>query len=202
MKLIEFLKTYTAIDEKFINEYIKFYDLCENNNFGINVEDIIKYLKIQQKKIFYDRLRANYEVNKDFVIKQIYQKKTLGVRNIEYYVNIDTFEKICMLSKSIRANAVRDYFIVLRKFIMYYKDHIDEMIKAKITDKKSVIYILLVKKDIFKIGRTENMRKRMKQYITGKAYHPDIKYIILVDDPKDVENCVKRFMKKYKFLKR
>ncbi len=33
-----------------------------------------------------------------------------------------------MISKSEKANSVRDYFIILRKFINYYKDHISEMI--------------------------------------------------------------------------
>jgi hypothetical protein len=33
-----------------------------------------------------------------------------------------------MLSRSNKANSVRDYFILLRKFIMYYKDYISNMI--------------------------------------------------------------------------
>lgn len=32
--LLEFLKTYTAIDEKFIEEYYEFYRLCENDIYG------------------------------------------------------------------------------------------------------------------------------------------------------------------------
>lgn len=31
--LKDFLKTYTAISNKFIDEYYKFYELCENNKF-------------------------------------------------------------------------------------------------------------------------------------------------------------------------
>ena len=42
--LKEFLSRYTAIPERFINEYIEFYDLCKINKFGISVEKIMKYL--------------------------------------------------------------------------------------------------------------------------------------------------------------
>ena len=38
-----------------------------------------------------------------------------------------------MKSKSEKANSVRDYFIMLHKFIEYYKNHIAEMINEKVT---------------------------------------------------------------------
>jgi phage anti-repressor protein len=60
-----------------------------------------------------------------------------GVRSAIYYISLDTFEKICMVSKSEKANSVRDYFIILRKFINYYKDHISEMILARL----KIIYL-------------------------------------------------------------
>ena len=40
------LKKFTAIPEKFINEYSKFYDMCNNNTFGIKITDIMEYFKI------------------------------------------------------------------------------------------------------------------------------------------------------------
>jgi hypothetical protein len=44
--LKDFLKKYTAISNKFINEYYKFYELCENNTFGIEGSLVIKYLEL------------------------------------------------------------------------------------------------------------------------------------------------------------
>ena len=35
--LKNFLKTYTAISNNFIDEYYYFYELCENNMYRINV---------------------------------------------------------------------------------------------------------------------------------------------------------------------
>ena len=41
--LKEFLKKFTAVPEKFINEYYKFYELCIDNKFGIPLENVIEY---------------------------------------------------------------------------------------------------------------------------------------------------------------
>jgi hypothetical protein len=51
-----------------------------------------------------------------------------------------------MKSKSDKANSVRDYFILLHKFIEYYKNHIAEMINKKASGNKCM-YIILVDKD-------------------------------------------------------
>jgi hypothetical protein len=48
--LKDFLKKYTAISNKFIDEYYSFYEQSETNKFSIKVEDVMKYLNIQNKK--------------------------------------------------------------------------------------------------------------------------------------------------------
>jgi hypothetical protein len=65
------------------------------------------------------------------------------------------------------------------------------------------IYIILTNKNknIFKLGETKDIRKRLQNYATGKDAHPDIKFIMLVDNRKDVENCVKKMSQKYQFKK-
>jgi hypothetical protein len=67
----------------------------------------------------------------------------------------------------------------------------------ELTQTSKFIYILDVNKskDIFKMGRTGNMRKRLQAYATGKEKHPDIEYILIVDDDKQVEKCSKLFAK-------
>ena len=105
-----------------------------------------------------------------------------------------------MTSKTSKGDSVRDYFITLRKFINYYKSHFADNIN-KLVNKKKYVYIILVNKDknIQKFSRTVNMKKRLYSYATGKEKHPDIKFIMIVDDPKKVENCTKIFIEKYKF---
>ena len=198
--LKDFLKRFTAISNSFIDEYLSFYDMCVNNQFGIDLDKVIDYLEIVKKEKFYKRFRGNYQEQLDYKILRFKQKSIRGVKDTKYYINLDTFEKICMMSKSQKANAVRDYFILLRKFINYYKNHISGMILDKIINKK-VMYIIVVNKGkkINKLGRSKNQRKRMYGYATGKDVHPDIKFIILVDDALKVENCTKIFLEQYRY---
>ena len=109
-----------------------------------------------------------------------------------------------MLSHAKKANSVRDYFIKLREFINYYKSNFSNMIINKSLEyPEGSIYIILTNKNknIFKLGETKDIRKRLQNYTTGKDTHPDIKFIMLVDNRKDVENCVKKLSQKYQFKK-
>lgn len=105
-----------------------------------------------------------------------------------------------MLSRTKVGNSVRDYFVTLRQFINYYKNHIADAIERMAKSGKYLYIILANKnKNIQKIGRTKNLRNRLHTYATGKETHPDIKFIMCVDDAESVENCVKTLMKKYRF---
>lgn len=105
-----------------------------------------------------------------------------------------------MESKSKRGNTVRDYFITLRKFIEYYRDHFTNKINSLAISNKYVYIILANKnKSISKLGRTKNIRDRLKAYATGQDKHPDIKYIMIVNNPKRVETCAKLFLKESRY---
>jgi phage anti-repressor protein len=203
INLKDFLKKYTAISNKFINEYYKFYEMCEKNKYGIDLEEVIKYLEIKNSARFYENIRKNFIENIDYIKHSIEnEKKEEGKKYIKSYVNLDEFEKICMISTAKKANSVRDYFLILRKFIYYYKNNISDMIINKsLNYPDGNIYIVLANKNknIFKFGRSKDIRKRLKNYATGKDSHPDIKFIMLVNNRADVENCVKRIVKEYQF---
>ena len=63
IKLIDFLKKYTAVSHKFIDEYYKFYEISEYHTFGIKLEDVLDYLNISDRINFYDRFRKNIKIN-------------------------------------------------------------------------------------------------------------------------------------------
>jgi phage anti-repressor protein len=200
INLKDFLKMYTGISNKFIDEYYKFYELCEKNLFGIDSIKVIKYLKIKHARTFHENLRTNYVLNTDYIIQRIHQKSQKDKQDVFYYLSFDGFERICMMSRSKKGNQVRDYFILLRKFINYYREHIATKINS-LTKNNNFIYILLVNKDkdIFKLGRSGNIKKRLQNYATGKDKHPDIKFIMIVKDAKQIESCAKIFTKKYQY---
>jgi len=198
--LKEFLKKFTAVPEKFINEYYKFYELCINNKFGIPLKNVIEYLDISSQRGFEENIRKDYKLNIDYVIIRFKQKSMKGVKDAQYMITFECFEKICMNSSTEKGKMFRDYFVMLRKFIDYYKNQIANKI-LELTTTNKYIYILTVNKNnnILKLGRTGNIRKRLQAYATGKETHPDIKFIMIVEDDKRVEKCAKLFAKAFQY---
>jgi hypothetical protein len=123
-----------------------------------------------------------------------------GVKDAQYMITFECFEKICMNSSTEKGKMFRDYFVMLRKFIDYYKNQIADKI-LELTTTNKYIYILTVNKNnnILKLGRTGNIRKRLQAYATGKETHPDIKFIMIVEDDKRVEKCAKLFSKAFQY---
>jgi hypothetical protein len=111
LTLKNFLKLYTAIPNKFINEYYEFYELCQNNKFGIDAILVIKYLNIIDIKSFYKRLKNNFKLNSDYIITKLNQKLQKGQQDTFYYISFETFEKLCMNSSSDKGEQFRDYFV-------------------------------------------------------------------------------------------
>jgi phage anti-repressor protein len=200
LTLKDFLKKYTAISNKFIDEYYSFYEKTIDNKFGIKIHDIIKYLNITNRHKFEERIRKNYIINIDYIIIKLSEKLEKGKIYSNYFISFECFEKICMNSNSEKGKLFRDYFVMLRKFIDYYKQHFSNKINELVNDNK-YIYILSVNKgkNIFKLGRTKNIRNRLKSYETGKETHPDIKFILIVKDEIKVEKCVKLISKQFKY---
>ena len=114
--LIEKIGTLYQVPNKFIEDYYNFYNMCYKTYFGINVEDVIKYLEIKQTEDFYKRIKNKFVLNKDYIIIIDNHFKVKNKKYSNYYISFDVFEKICMVSHSIKANKIKDYFIILRKF--------------------------------------------------------------------------------------
>jgi superfamily II DNA or RNA helicase/phage anti-repressor protein len=135
----EYLKRVTSVPHEFIDEYSTFYELCETNNFGIPIERLITYLGITNRDKFEQRIRDTYELNIDYVIIRQQQKSMKGVKDAHYMLSFEAFEKICMNSSTKKGQMFRDYFVMLRKFIDYYKQHITDKI-LELTQTSKFIY--------------------------------------------------------------
>lgn len=194
--LKEFLYKFTAVPKRFIDEYYKFYEICETEKFGIPLEQVVRYLGIENQERLETRIRQGLTLMEDYMIIREKQKSIKGVKDAKYMLSFEGFERLCLASTTKRGREFQDYFIMLRKFIDYYKDHISDKI-LELTKTNKYIYILAVNKktNIFKLGRTSDIRKRLQSYSTGKEKHPDIKYILIVEDDKRVEKCSKLFVK-------
>lgn len=198
ISLKDFLKKFTAVPNKFVDEYYNFYDMCIDNSFGIEGSLIIKYLSLDNVIKFYERVRSHFKENLDYIVKA----KNIGPNNKNiYYFTFACFEKICMASKSSKGTAARNYMVIVRQFVEYYKNNFAQTI-YDMSKSGNYVYIILVNKGkkIFKIGVTQNMRNRLRVYATGQEKHPDIKFIMAIKNKSDVEMCIKQFGKKHQYV--
>lgn len=116
-KLKEHLKCSTTYDEKFINKYLLFYKACEIKKYGIKLDDVLDFLQIRDAHGFYKRFNKKYKENIDYIKERKLKKIIKGDKIVEYYITLDIFEKICITTHTEKGNSVRDYFIILRKFV-------------------------------------------------------------------------------------
>jgi hypothetical protein len=121
-----------------------------------------------------------------------------------------------MLSRTVKAEEVRSYFIDIEKHIHKYKDHIIDALdkkvgilkdnmKPKININSGVIYILKTDLDIenvYKIGKSKKFKERLN---THNSSHVDNVKVVLVyesDDIDGVERCLKAVLKGHAYRKR
>ncbi len=113
-------------------------------------------------------------------------------------VNYSCFEKLAMTGDSKKSEIVRNYFIKIREFIYEHQ----ELIYQSIENKKDLnkyrgyesIYFFAVDKrkpDIFKVGRTQDIIQRLRNYNVGRIKEIDLKYYALVNNSVMIEKCIK-----------
>jgi hypothetical protein len=119
-----------------------------------------------------------------------------------------------MNSKTKKSVEVREYFYNLEELIDKYKNYIIEGLndkikklennqKPKINQSKGIIYIIQTADDksLYKIGKTQNLKKRLNSYNLDKKDDIIPIYIYETDNIDAVEKCVKGFIKKYQYRK-
>ena len=106
------LKT-SNLNAEFIETYNFFKKQCENNKFGIPIENIMKYLNIKDRLKFEERLRTRYKLNEDYQIIRLQKKLTKGIKYAHYMISLESFHKIVMKSTTKKGLEYRDNFIKL-----------------------------------------------------------------------------------------
>jgi phage anti-repressor protein len=185
MKITDFLKTYSLIDKNFIDDFYSFYDEGKNEyDYVINLDNIAKWLELRKGHLK-DLLVSNFIEEQDYVILEKSKGKGRGIgsNNVKpVYLNYTCAKLLCMISRTEKASLIRNYYIDLEKLLIKYKeeivDSLNKQLGIKENNKKVIeknkqsglIYVLKVDDETFKIGRTGEIKKRMKQYNVGKLY--------------------------------
>ena len=166
----DFLKKYSMLSNEFIDDFYNIYEFNESNNndFIINLETISKWLNCEKSKLK-KTLVNTYALNYDWTIKKEHPQNKVSKSNKEIILlTPDCFKRLCLLSKTKKAEEVRTYYLELEKLINNYKDYIIKNLKKtveilennqkEIPEKiKGSIYIIQSTKDIdgiYRFGHT------------------------------------------------
>lgn len=214
MKITEFLKKYSLIDNKFIDDFYTFYDEGKNEyDFTIKLDLVSSWLNVRKDHLK-SLLISNFNKNVDYIEKKVSGLKGTGVNNrIDVLLTYTCSKLLCMISKSEKAAIIRNFYIELEKLIITYKDNIvndlnkqlgiqqDNKDIIKKNDNTGLIYILKVEDKTYKIGTSYQLKKRMKQYNVGRIGELPIVYVFKCDNIKEVEKCIKKNLEDYKLKK-
>jgi hypothetical protein len=200
---ITLLKKHTNIDQNFINIFFKKFKIGGELDFDIKDKDVAQYLGITLDNVR-SRLQNKYSKTKKFIQKVDFIKQKLGkTSSVIYLLNYQCFEKLAMSSETSKAEMVRLYFIKLREFIVENQKLIFQAIENKhdlnIYRGFESIYFFAVderKQDIFKVGRTQDIIQRLRNYNVGRIKEVELKYFALVKNPLLIEKCIEFKLKK------
>ncbi len=195
---ISLLKKHTSIDIKFINTFFKKFKIGGELDFDIKDSLVSKYLNVSLDNIR-RRLQNKYSKTKKFIENVDFIKvKTNKTSSITYMINYQCFEKIAMSGETQESEMVRLYFIKLREFIVENQKLIYQAIQNKndlsIYRGYESIYFFAIderKPNILKVGRTQDIVQRLRNYNVGRIKEPDLKYFALVKNQLLIENCIK-----------
>ena len=213
MDLITFLKTYTKINNDFIDDFFGLYNTKDKYNFSINIESIAKWFNMRKDHIK-KTLRESYVENLNYIIIKNKPTGQKGKPSETILLTPKCFKLMAMQSKSKKSIEVREYYYELEQVIDQYKEYIirglEEKIKKlennqkpKINPSKGVIYIIQTSDGIghYKIGKTIDLKKRLNSYNGDKKDNIIPLYIYETNDIDNIEKCVKTYSKKFQYRK-
>ena len=212
MNLVEFLKTYTKINNDFIDDFFGLYNVSDKYNFCIDIEKIALWFDTRKSDLK-STLKNSYNINVDYIIKKYKNDGRIGKMKEIILLTPKCFKLMAMQSKTKKSIQVREYYYELEQVVDQYKEYIIQGLKSKIkklennqkpkiNPKKGVIYILETNEiGHYKLGKTSNLKQRLRSYNGDKNDDIIPIYIYETDDIDIVEKCVKTYAKKYQYRK-
>ena len=213
MNLIEFLKTHTKINNNFIDDFVSLYNAEDKYNFSIDLDIIAKWMKTVKGDLK-ETLVNSYKEKIDYKIIKGVSNGLKGKPKETILLTPKCFKLMAMQSRTKKAIEVREYYYELENVMDQYKEYIikglEEKIKKlennqkpKINPSKGIIYILETSDGVghYKVGKTKNLKQRLKQYNGDKKDDIIPLYVYETDDIDNIEKYVKTYAKQYQYRK-
>ena len=216
LSLQDYLKKYSSINNKFIDNFFGLYNIkTSNDDFVIDLENLAMWLK-SQKKVLKTTLITSYQLNVDYKVKTL-KPEGKGRPIEEVMITPNCFKRLCMMSRTEKAEEVRSYFIALEDHINKYKGYIIEGLNKKVAkyetelkpqeikNESGSIYVLKTTEsieDVYKLGKAKNFKSRLQTHQTSHPEKLDIAYVYETDMIDQVESCLKNLLKTKAYRKR
>jgi phage anti-repressor protein/predicted GIY-YIG superfamily endonuclease len=179
------------------------------------LEIVAKWLDTKKGKLK-ETLIKSYDKNIDYIVKLEKEGKVSRHNKEIIYLTPDSFKRLCLLSKTAKAEEVRTYYLELEKMLNNYKNYIIKGLKNTVEilennqkeipkNTNGVVYILRSPKDIdgiYRFGQTDDFKKRLSNYNT---HNSDKMIVIKIYETKNiekVEKCVIGQIKELRYKKR
>jgi phage anti-repressor protein len=213
--LQNFLKKYSSISNTFIDDFFSLYTTeTTDTDLVINFDNLVIWLKIRKDSLK-RTLIDTYIKNIDYKIRKI-KSTTPGKPKEEIMITGDCCKRLCMLSKTKKAEEVRTYFIEIEKLMNKYKNYIIEALNKQVgvlennrkpipNNKGGIIYVLKTDKDIidlYKLGKTKKFKERIRTHNSSHIDNVDIVHIYETDYIDEVEKCLKNILSTKQYRKR
>lgn len=179
----------------------------KGDEFVIDLDVLVKWLDARKGTIK-ETLISSYTKNVDYT-ETIPKTGSNGRPASKILLTPDCMKRLCMVSRTKKAEDVRSYFIELEKHIDQYKDAIVERyvtnhtpIPKDITG--GVIYILntdLNLPGVYKIGKTADFKSRLKTHQSSHVDNIKVVKVYKTTDIDNVEQCLKQYLKEKQFKK-
>ena len=214
----KFLKQFSTIPPEFITDFfIIAKEIYLDNEIIIDFENVSKWLNIRKDSLKVVLIK-HFEEKFDYTIeKNIKKQKNGRGANIfdKILITPNCLKELCMISQTHKAKEVRKYFIEMEKLIKRYFETIKEEVykkvgileknqKPKVNIDCGIIYILKALNStttLYKLGKTKNLKNRLKTYNSGNANDIEPLFILPVQDIDSVESCIKKSCKKFQYRK-
>jgi phage anti-repressor protein len=206
--LQDYLKKFSVISNKFIDDFFSLYQYnTKDTEFVIDLEVLIKWLDARKSTIK-ETLVKSYTKNIDYT-ETITKKGSNGRPSAKVMLTPDCMKRLCMVSRTKKAEDVRSYFIELEKHIDQYKDVIIERYLVDHTPQKQniqggVIYLLntdLHLPGVYKIGKTNDFKSRLKTHQSSHIDNIKVVKVYKTTDIDNIEKCLKQYLKQKQFKK-
>jgi superfamily II DNA or RNA helicase/phage anti-repressor protein len=126
---MDFLKKNSTISCIFLEDYYKIIDNKNIDEISIDLETVITWLDINKHKAK-ETLIKTYIKDIDYKIKKIFKPNGIGGQKKEIImISVSCFKKMCLLTKSVRGNEVREYFVKFETLINKYSHYIINALK-------------------------------------------------------------------------